>query len=80
MDILSQKAGEVKVWHLLVAFALVLAVGFVVKNMLTYDNIVVSANNGSFLKKSFFSPLTGEAKGKLGADLDKSVAASAAKA
>ena len=78
MEFLKVKSSELTVGMLLLYVFLVAAAAFVVGaifyNMVTTDNIVVTASNGSYLKKSFMGPLSADAKQKLGAATDAAIA------
>lgn len=62
MDFLTKKTSEVPFWQILLGVAVV---GFAVKivyDMLVTENVVVTANNGSFVKRSFMGPISTEAR------------------
>lgn len=88
MEIFTGKASEMKGWaFMLVVLLLVVVGGFIalgIYNMLTTETILVTANNGSYIKRSFGVLSTADrvkaidAINKKVADKDKAAAKAAA--
>lgn len=75
----TQKFSELPLWQVLIGAAVLFIAILVVKDLVTVDNIVATSNNGSFLRKSYFSPLSAAKKTEIGAKADAAIAESAAK-
>ena len=75
----DSKAGEVKVWHLLLAVGVVTVLALVLHSMFSTQNMITTGNNGSFLKTSYFGPMSAEKKAEIAVNTDKAAAEAAAK-
>lgn len=80
MDFFKGKAGELPVWSFVLVAAAAVVLGCVVFNLISSQNMVTSNTNGSFLRTSYFGPLTAERKAEIAANADKAAAEKAAKA
>jgi hypothetical protein len=78
MDIFSKKVSEVTFWHLLAAVGAVVALVLVVHTLVKTDNMVTTGANGSFIKPSYFGPLSADKKAEIATNYDKKVAEAAA--
>lgn len=78
MKFFEGKAGELPVWQLLLVAAVAVVLGCVVFNLVSTQNMVTSGVNGSFLRTSYFGPLSAERKAEIGTNFDKAAAEKAA--
>jgi hypothetical protein len=74
MNLFTKKISEHPTWVFFAVTAVVVVLGLVIYNMLYTQNLVVTANNGSFLKQSLGGPLDATAKAEAGAKADEKIA------
>jgi hypothetical protein len=75
MNLFSKKISEHPTWVFFAVTAVVVVLALVLYNMLYTQNIVATANNGSFLKQSLGGPIDAAKKAELGVAADEKLAA-----
>ena len=74
MNFLTQKTSEVPFWQILLGVFIVTIGGLFLYNMVSYDNIVETGDNGSLLKRTYFAPMSLDAKQKYATAVNKRLA------
>lgn len=74
----NKDTGGVKLWVVALVLGAVVVAFIVIKDVLTYDNLISTNANGTFVRKSYFKPMTAARKNEIAANLDKAAAEKAA--
>lgn len=74
MGIFEKSLGEVKVWHALLAAAVLVILAMVVKDAITTEQLVVTPGGNTFVKRSFWGPLSSEQYASYAKAKDEAVA------
>lgn len=76
MEMFSKNFGEVKLWHVLLGAFVLVILAMVVKDAITTEQLVVTPGGNTFVKRSFWGPLSSEQYASYAKAKDEAVAKS----